>query len=79
LQAYRNSSGYGWGYIRPDFNNFGQLDYNVRGDFGSSPPAIPSNNLGWEASIGVRWRLLEGWDTAFIAVLENNREKDATF
>jgi hypothetical protein len=65
LQAYRTSHGYGWGYIRPDFANFGQLDYNIRGVFGSSPPAIPNNNLGWEASIGVRWRLLEGWDTAF--------------
>lgn len=58
-QAYRKYKGFGWGYVRPDVNGdiqYGELDNNA----GLRSPAIPDDNLGWEVSTGVDWKLLEG-------------------
>ena len=50
LHATRTSHGYGWGFVRPNVavGRFGQVEYNDRGAFASSPPAIPDNDLGSE-------------------------------
>jgi hypothetical protein len=66
MHARRSSCGYGWGFIRPNPNPsalipFGTIDYNERGSFLTPSPSIPENNLGWEVSLGLRWRLLEKW------------------
>ncbi len=66
LRAFRNTKGYGWGYIRPEIVAGNppkvQTAYAVRGSFSEPAPAIPDPDLGWEATVGMRWKLLEDWD-----------------
>ncbi len=64
LKAWRNSHGYGLGFVRPtvvttDTGNFGSVNYGIRGTFPVSAPAIPDNDLGWEATVGLTWQLAE--------------------
>jgi hypothetical protein len=59
LKAYRTSHGYGWGYIRPSAATFGSIDYNSVGSYTNPSPSIPENDLGWEVTAGVTWKLLE--------------------
>jgi len=61
VHARRVSHGYGWGYIRPDpVGTFGSVEFAQRGSFSSPAPAIPDNNLGWEANFCLNWNLLAG-------------------
>ncbi|HMK35593.1 MAG TPA: hypothetical protein VK463_11030 [Desulfomonilaceae bacterium] len=59
LYARRTSNGYGMGYVRPDPAEFGRVNYDVRGGFAASAPAIPENDLGWEFMSGLMWKLAE--------------------
>jgi hypothetical protein len=61
IKSDRLSHGYGWGYIRPDPVNFGQVDLADRGTFNIPSPAIPDNDLGWELTSGIKWMLWENW------------------
>ena len=61
LKAYRTSHGYGWGFVRPSLTTFGEVDYGIRGTYLAPSPAIPDNDLGWECTAGVTWKLLEGF------------------
>ncbi len=59
LKANRLSKGYGWGYIQPDGE--GDVAYERQAGFGATAvPAIPDDDLGWEANAGVDWALLDG-------------------
>lgn len=64
LKAMRNAHGYGLGYVRPSVqgidDNFGTVNYGVRGTFVSSAPSIPNNDLGWEVTAGLTWELAAG-------------------
>ena len=63
--AERTAKGYGWGCLGPNdsaFNgipNDGNISLNINGAAGS--PNIPDGALGYEASTGADWKLLEGW------------------
>jgi hypothetical protein len=63
--AERTSNGYGWGCLAPNDENVngipndGNISLNINGAAGS--PNIPDRALGYEASTGVDWKLLEGW------------------
>ncbi|MFH1114891.1 MAG: hypothetical protein V1792_13350 [Pseudomonadota bacterium] len=59
FKANRVSKGYGWGYIQPDLE--GDAAYNRLPGYGATAvPAIPDDDLGWEANAGLDWALLEG-------------------
>jgi hypothetical protein len=62
LVARRASYGYGYGYVRPNPDKSGSLNFGNRGTFANPAPSIPSRDLGWEANLGVAWRLLENWE-----------------
>ncbi len=61
LKAVRTSDGYGWGYIRPDPDNFGRVNYDIRGTFLLPSPTIPDKDLGVELTAGLTWKLVETW------------------
>jgi hypothetical protein len=61
MTARRASHGYGYGYIRPNPDKSGALDFDHRGTFSVPAPAIPSDDLGWELNLGIAWKLLENW------------------
>ena len=65
LEAIRNSNGYALGYIRPDTTttNFGHVLYaEPPGSTPTNPaPSIPERDLGWEATCGIIWELMDGW------------------
>ena len=62
LYANRLSHGYGWGYIKPTGAGTAfSVIYTPTGTFAAPSPAIPDNSLGWEATAGVDWNLLENW------------------
>jgi len=74
LHATRVSHGYGWGWIRPALNNFGQVAYDAelatflvppRTPFTENIPAIPSRDLGWEVGTGLTWQLLQQFIVEF--------------
>ena len=72
LHAIRTSNGYALGYVRPDTTpatvavNFGHVAYGEPP--GSTPtnpaPSVPDRDLGWEATGGIVWELLDGWAVA---------------
>lgn len=60
LYARRASkSGYGWGYIKPSLAS-GVLIAQT-GTFAAPAPSIPDDYIGTEASLGLRWMMLEDW------------------
>jgi hypothetical protein len=70
LKAWRNSHGYGLGFVRPsvvehvppappDPGSFGTVNYSIRGTFPLSSPSIPENDLGWEGTLGLTWQLAD--------------------
>jgi hypothetical protein len=61
LYANRLSHGYGWGYIRPTAGAGFSVAYLPTGTFAAPSPAIPDNGLGWEATAGVDWKIVENW------------------
>lgn len=64
FQAVRVSHGYGWGFIRPGFNDKGVGDgtvYYTRHGTIDLAPAIPDSDLGWELGWGFSWNLLENY------------------
>lgn len=72
LYAERQGHGYGWGAIGPLMNPTGtvpdingNLRFNLNGNInapaGSLVPNIPDTGLGWEATGGLDWQLLEGF------------------
>jgi len=66
MRATRVSHGYGWGFIRPnpDADSFGTVQYLVPTfvDYNRFIPAIPDRDLGWEAGVGMRWKLLANFE-----------------
>jgi hypothetical protein len=71
LYANRLSHAWQWGFIYPDADT---LEFrNFRGansptlEFSNPVPTIPDTSLGWEATAGGQWRLLEGWLVSFTA------------
>ncbi|MFH0957736.1 MAG: hypothetical protein V1897_03450, partial [Pseudomonadota bacterium] len=61
MKADRSSNGYGWGYVRPDPDNFGSVSFGQKEYLESKAPTIPDNDLGWEVNAGIVWKLLENW------------------
>lgn len=63
FHARRLSQGYGWGYVRPSYSAYedGAVGYSVKGNYGNPSPAIPDNDLGWEANLTLAWQPLENW------------------
>lgn len=63
MYARRSSQGYSWGYVRPNpsTSRFGRVNFGQRGSYQDPTAAIPDNDLGWEADLGVTWNLLENW------------------
>ena len=68
MKANRSSTGYSWGYVRPDRPDpdtglppFGSLNFGNRGSFNSPVPSVPDDDLGWEFNAGFVWKLLENW------------------
>jgi hypothetical protein len=73
LWAERSSHGHGWGYIRPaqsatvtttvdstgSATNSVQYTPTVTYKENARAPSIPDTALGWEATVGVNWKLLE--------------------
>ena len=59
--ARRASYGYGFGYVRPNPDKSGTVDFDNRGTFSVPAPSIPDNDLGWELNLGIGWKLLENW------------------
>jgi hypothetical protein len=62
MLARRSSFGYGYGYIRPNPDRSGNVNFDHRGTFSDPAPSIPDRDLGWELNLGMGWRLLENWD-----------------
>ncbi|MGB6067017.1 MAG: hypothetical protein WBG50_19600 [Desulfomonilaceae bacterium] len=74
LWAERSSQGHGWGFIRPaqksavtttvdsGGNAADQVKWTPYVNYKDNPgaPSIPDNGLGWEAMVGLDWKLLEG-------------------
>jgi hypothetical protein len=60
--ARRSSYGYGIGYINPEAESLGHLEFKNKGTFSNPAPSIPDNDLGWEFGVGTVWRLLENWE-----------------
>ena len=75
LWAERSSHGHGWGFIRPAQKSAVTRTVNAAGaaadqvqwtpyvNYKDNPgaPSIPDNGLGWEAMVGMDWKLLEGF------------------
>jgi len=61
MVARRASYGYGYGFVRPNPSNPLAVAFSNQGNFAYPAPSIPSNDLGWEANLGVAWKLLENW------------------
>lgn len=62
FQADRVSHGYGWGFIRPQYDQTtGRVQYFERDVYTNPPPSIPDSKLGYEIDWGVDWKLLEGY------------------
>jgi hypothetical protein len=66
LWADRVSHGYGWGFIRPEYNpapgSFtGRVEYLEGDQYLDGAPTIPDRNLGYEITAGFGWKLLEGY------------------
>jgi hypothetical protein len=75
LWADRVGNGYGWGYLSPILDNATNWSQAVNGPTGgiigryrgstvpgsgtAIAPNIPDNNLGWEVTGGIDWKLLE--------------------
>lgn len=73
LWAERSSSGYGWGFLRPNqtaavtsiVNNSGNIVNSVAWTPAvaykqyTAAPNIPDAGLGWEVTAGLNWKLLE--------------------
>jgi hypothetical protein len=65
--AWRASHGYGYGYVRPNPTNPGDLSFGNRGTFADPSPSIPNSDLGWEFDVGVGWKLLQNWELSLRA------------
>jgi hypothetical protein len=71
FKANRVSHGYGWGFITFDYpissayevvyERIHDPNNTARPDFSDPSPAIPDNDLGWEATAGVDWKMLENF------------------
>ena len=61
MMARRASFGYGYGYVRPNPDKSGSVNFGNRGAFASPAPSVPDNDLGWELNLGIGWKLLENW------------------
>jgi hypothetical protein len=64
LKAIRNSHGYPMGFIRPNtVGSFGSVIYGEPpgSRYDAPAPSIPDRDLGWEATAGIVWELLDGW------------------
>jgi hypothetical protein len=61
FRADRVSHSYGWGYIRPDPVDRGNVEYARQGDYNNPVPAIPDRNLGYEIGAGFDWQILEAF------------------
>jgi len=53
-----SKSGFGWGTIRP-VNTAGNVALTYAAQIGA--PSVPDTNLGWEADLGIDWKLLENF------------------
>jgi hypothetical protein len=77
----RNANGYGWGCIGPVVRPIsaddvdGNVHFNLNGNVGpfvpplpaAMPPNIPDTSLGYEATAGVDWQLLDGFTLGVLA------------
>jgi hypothetical protein len=66
FNANRLSHGYGWGFIRPQYDEpagrfTGRVQYLEGDQFSNGSPSIPDSNLGYELDWGFSWKLLEGY------------------
>lgn len=70
MYAIRPEHGYGWGCLVPlapgttqvndDLLRLGEVLFFVGGRTGRAP-SIPDDSLGWEADLGIHWKLLENF------------------
>ena len=63
MLARRASDGYGYGYVRPNPDKLGTVQFKHQGNFSTLllNPSIPDIDLGWELNLGIVWKLLENW------------------
>jgi hypothetical protein len=74
--AQRTSVGYGWGCLKPAFDDTtnyatGNIDFSSvnPGPYMSQAPNTPNitdRSLGYEIDLGLNWKLLEGWQFSVV-------------